>query len=157
MTPPHVDPARLPELSGDDRRRAVAHLAACSACRARVAAEAPEALFALLVLEEEDAGILDAVSTGVARRLDDAPPSWVEALRERGLSRTVAGLAVAAAVAACALLATRTPRPAPVPVAEADGARGGVTLVEPAPATQVIDLTVGGTQVVMIFDPEMKL
>ncbi|HEX6851677.1 MAG TPA: hypothetical protein VF139_09755, partial [Candidatus Polarisedimenticolaceae bacterium] len=103
----------------------------------------------------------DAVSEGVARRLGDPRPSWAEALRERGLPPAVARLAAAVAVAACALLLVRTPHPTPptadAAVAVADADRAGVTLVEPAPEAQVIDLTVGGTQVVMIFDPELKL
>ena len=156
MSAPHVDPATFPDLSGVERERAVAHLASCAACRAGVAAASPESLFALLSVEREPEELLEEVSAGVVRRLDGTRPSWIEALRERGLSRTAAGLAAAAAVVGFALLASRPPALPVAPLA-ADAARAGVTLVEPAPAAQVIDLTVGGTQVVMIFDPGMKL
>ena len=157
MSAPHVDPSVLAELSGAERERAVAHLASCPDCRARLAADSPESLFALLAIERESPELLDEVSAGVARRLDETPASWVEALRERGLSRTAAALAAAAAAVVCAVLVSRAPRPAAVPVATAEPERAGVTLVEPAPAAQVIDLTVGGTQVVMIFDPGLEL
>jgi anti-sigma factor RsiW len=153
----HVVPGSFGSLSGDARREALRHLAACEACRAELAGAEPESLFALLALEPESPEILDAVSEGVARRMVDARPSWIEALRERGLPPTGARLAVAAAVAAGALLFLRVPPPKSPAVALVAPDRAGVTLVEPAPEAHVIDLTVGGTQVVMIFDPELKL
>lgn len=157
MTGTHVTPEVFASLAGEARAAALRHVATCGACRASIAREAPEFLFALLSLEPESPEILDAVSEGVSRRLGDPRPSWVEALRDRGLPPVVARLAVAAAVAACGLLFLRGPVPEgtqPVPAAPE---RAGVTLVEPAPDAQVIDLTVGGTQVVMIFDPELTL
>lgn len=157
MNLPHVDPETFAELAGDSRAAALRHVAGCAACRCAIADREPELLFALLSLESESPEILDAVSEGVYRRLADPRPSWVESLRERGLPPVAARVAVAAAVAACGLLFLRAPTPMAPQVAVAAPERGGVTLVEPAPEAQVIDLTVGGTQVVMIFDPELKL
>ena len=159
MSVGHLDPLSFGSLAGPARQEALRHLAACSMCRDAIVREAPESLFSLLALEPESPEMLDAVSAGVARRLDGTRPSWIEALRERGLPPSGARLAVAAAVAACGLLFPflRAPLPKSPALALASPDRAGVTLVEPAPEAQVIDLTVGGTQVVMIFDPELKL
>lgn len=157
MSVPHVDPESLAELAGAARAGALRHVAGCAVCRRAIAERRPELLFSLLALEEESPEILDAVSEQVSRRLADPPPSWVESLRERGLPPAAARLAVAAAVAACGVLFLRPPSPPAPPVAAAAPERAGVTLVEPAPEARLIDLTVGGTQVVMIFDPELKL
>ena len=157
MSAPHVAPAVFDTLSGEARADAVAHVAGCPACRARLVAESPESLFALLALETESPATLDEVSAAVSRTLDASRPSWIDALRERGLSRAAGRLVAAAAVAACAFVLWRAPGPSAPPLSPDVPERAGVTLVEPAPAAQVIDLSVGGTQVVMIFDPELKL
>ena len=116
----------------------------------------PTAIFARLREVEIPAELLASVSDGVAAALDEEAPRrlWL---------RPTAAWAAAAALAAAALLvpAWREPGPAaPVATARSQAVqtpRAGITsLRTPGPA-QVLDLTVGDTQVVMIFDAELKL
>lgn len=153
----HLDAEAFPDLSGAERAAAVRHLAACAACRHALAEDFPEALFSLLSLEPVPEADLAAVSAAVVRSLPEGRGSWVEALRERGLPRGAVAAATAAAALVFVVWASR-PAPAPEPVASLPVVpRAGVALVEPATQASVVDLTVGETQVVMIFDPEMRL
>ena len=116
----------------------------------------PTAIFARLRAVEIPPDLLEAVSRDVAAALDRDVPrrSWL---------RPTAAWAAAAALAAAALLVPvwrdRDPV-APVATVRAPAVatpRAGITsLRTPGPA-QVLDLTVGDTQVVMIFDAELKL
>ena len=115
----------------------------------------PTAIFARLRDIEIPADLLEAVSSDVTAALDREVPRrhWI---------RPAAAWAAAAALAA-ALLVPAALQPRPVaPLAKAvpqaaEPARAGISsLRTPGPA-QVLDLTVGGTQVVMIFDAELKL
>ena len=114
----------------------------------------PTAIFARLRDIEIPADLLEAVSSDVTAALDrEVPRRWI---------RPAAAWAAAAALAA-ALLVPAALQPRPVaPLAKAvpqaaEPARAGISsLRTPGPA-QVLDLTVGGTQVVMIFDAELKL
>lgn len=152
----HVGPEAFDLAPGPDRRAALVHLRDCAPCRARLAAEDPERLFALLALAEPAASDLEEVSRAVASRLGDARPGRIEAWRERGLPRAVP---VAAAVALFALLVTLGDR-GPVrdaPSVAALPSRADVRVTETAGAAHVVDLTVGETQIVMIFDPGLEL
>lgn len=118
----------------------------------------PTAIFARLREIEIPAELLNAVSQGVSDELDHDVP-------QRSWTRPAVAWAAAAALAA-ALLVPAALQPHPVaPVATVGLAmpqavavpRAGVSsLRTPGPA-QVLDLTVGDTQVVMIFDAELKL
>jgi hypothetical protein len=115
----------------------------------------PTAIFARLRDVEIPAELLAAVSVGVSEALDRPVP-------RHGWLRPAAAWAAAAALAAAVLVpAWREPRSL-TPVATvvpqvAEPARAGITsLRTPGPA-QVLDLTVGDTQVVMIFDAELSL
>jgi len=153
----HVDPARFAEATGSARLEMVRHVAGCPACREAVAEHDPALLFALLAITPIPARMLDEVSSGVA----------AGAGRER--ERMPLRLAAAAAVAALALItgyatlvhreappepalaAQATPPPA-VPAARAD------VEVEPAGGvSHVVDLTVGETQVVMVYNGDLHL
>lgn len=152
----HVGPEALDLLPGLDRLAALAHLRDCAPCRARLASEDPGRLFALLALAEPAEFDLDEVSRAVVSRLGDARPGRVEAWRERGLP---AALPVAAAAALFALLAVVGDR-GPVRDARSVAAlppRADVRVTETAEAAHVVDLTVGETQIVMIFDPGLEL
>lgn len=116
----------------------------------------PTAIFARLREIEIPPDLLEAVSRDVSAALDREVPrrSWL---------RPTAAWAAAAALAAAALLvpAWQERRPAaPVATARPQAAatpRAGISsLRTPGPA-QVLDLTVGDTQVVMIFDAELSL
>jgi hypothetical protein len=116
--------------------------------------EDPTAIFARLREVEIPAELLAAVSDGVSRALEHEAP-------RRAWLRPAAAWAAAAALAAAVLVpAWREPRPvAPLAAVapHAEPARAGISsLRTPGPA-QVLDLTVGDTQVVMIFDAELAL
>ena len=115
----------------------------------------PTAIFARLREIDIPADLLEAVSLDVSAALDREVPrrTWI---------RPLAAWAAAASLALALLVpAARQPHPLP-PLAKvvpqtAQPARAGISsLRTPGPA-QVLDLTVGGTQVVMIFDAELKL
>ena len=142
----HLDPVRFDALRGDERRAAVAHAAACRACRRALASHDPSLLFALLGDAPVPPRVLDAVSAGVARRLDETP-------------RVSRRPAIAAAVAAVAIvsgsLLFRSELPEPPSPAVAQVPRADVEIQGGAP--QVVDFTVGDTQVVMVYNPELEL
>jgi len=162
----HLDPQDLEDfarLEGEPRRRAREHLAGCSRCRSGLAAADPSRIFLLLGRTPVPAAVLDEVSRGVAEGLAAAGPAPVGGF-------TVPRLRLVGALAASLLLAVlvglpmlTTPPRAPATVgqaravAEAAAPRAAIDLVERADRAQVVDLTVGGTQVVMIFDEGMEL
>jgi len=152
----HVDPAGLAASSGGKRREMLEHVRACAPCRRAAAAHDPSLLFGLLALAPLPPVLLDELSREVARRA--------------GADRQVHGAfseyatwprrAAAAAVFALTLLSgyatlrERYASPAPLALSsrradvEVDSARG---------VSQVIDLTVGETQLVMVYNGELKL
>jgi hypothetical protein len=146
----HVDPVRLDAATGEERRGMIAHAAGCRACRRAIAAHDPALLFALLADAPIPHGVLEAISAGTARGL--AAPTRV--------SRMPAVVAAAAAVAVFALSVVFRPEVAPTPApAPALGSipRAGVEVQDGAPVSQVVDFTVGDTQVVMVYNPELDL
>lgn len=138
----------------------VSHLRSCGACRARLADHDPTAIFALLALEPVPAGLLERVSAGVFAATHPADGSPAEVFADRGFPRAAA---VAAAVVLAALLGTvslRTRPGSPAGPAESVAVaapRAGVAVLATPGTPQVVDLTVGDTQVVMIFDSRMAL
>lgn len=157
----HPDLARLrTALAEDERLPILAHLRDCATCRATLSTEEPSALFSLLALRVPDPERLEAVSRDVEARLPAAPRSLLDALRERGLPRLLP-LAAAAAVAGALLLVGLPGTPVREPVAsiafDASRARADVRVTDTAGPAQVVDLTVGDTQVVMIFASEIDL
>jgi len=146
----HVDPRLLEDAPGAARREMLRHLAGCRACRSAVAAHDPSLLFGLLADAPIPSAILDAVSRETARRI--AEPVRVSRLP-----------ALAAASAALAILCGSVvfrPESAPAPVpapALAALPRANVEVQSGAPVSQVVDFTVGDTQVVMVYNPELQL
>ena len=145
---PHVDPVRLEASSGEERRSALAHAAGCRACRRAIAAHDPSMLFALLSEAPIPAQVLEAVSTGTARRL--AEPTRVSRMP------AVAAAAAALAIVSGGLLFRGELAPPTAP-ALAVVPRAGVEVQGGAPVSQVVDFTVGDTQVVMVYNPELEL
>lgn len=149
----HVDPAALETATGAARTEMLAHLRGCAACRRAVVDQDPSALFALLALAPVPERVLDEVQATVVRRAGDAAPSY-------GVPAPWLRRAAAAAIFALVVLSgyvtlhDRTGGPAPAPVlsqradVEVDTGRG---------VSQVIDLTVGETQLVMVYNGDLKL
>jgi hypothetical protein len=150
----HVSLRDFDEAGGADRARALEHVAACRACRAAIAASDPSRVFALLALRPIPAAILERatreVLEGAGRHRGGFSGRWTAA---RGAKR-----AAAAAVVALALLtgaATWIDRPqAPPPYA---ATRANVEVLPATGVSQVVDLTVGDVQVVMVYNGDLQL
>lgn len=148
-------------LRGPGRDRALDHALHCRDCRTALVSEDPSRIFSLLALEPIPGDLLEEVSRRVARDLDRPGKGGGARLR------LVSAWAAAAALAATILLAAlRLGAPAS-PLAP-DGSRliaagppGGpvaeVSLSGASDGSAVVNLTVGGTQVVMIFDGRIDL
>ena len=144
----HVDPVRLDASVGDERKAALAHAAGCRDCRRAIASHDPALLFALLSDTPVPQHVLDAVSAGTSRRLGEPA----------GVSRmpAIAAAVAAAAIVSGALLLRPELPPTAVP-ALAVVPRAGVEVQGGAPVSQVVDFTIGDTQVVMVYNPELEL
>jgi predicted anti-sigma-YlaC factor YlaD len=141
-------------LVGDERARVLRHLVECGSCRQLYVADDPSRLFALLAFTPIPAETLEAVSAGISDRMSGSEP------RPRRL-------ALAAGWAAAAVLGVLTARTLFDPMRPTG--RGGldsvavqhpradVEVFSPADERQVVDLTVGDSQVVMIFDERLRL
>ena len=152
----HVDPVALSAASGSKRRAMIEHLARCARCRNRAAAHDPAILFSLLALSPIPDDVLSGVSTEVARR----------AGRDRLPLGGLVGSAPwprRAAVAAVLLLTlvsgytTLRERPVAPPEIFRSQPRADVDVAAENGVSQVIDLTVGDTQIVMVYNGDLKL
>lgn len=171
MSGAHVDPGRLAafdRLSGSERAVVLRHAAGCSACRDRLLADDPTRIFAFLDTSPVPAAALDRLTTAVNAELDRPAP------RRRASSAwgpIAASLLLGALVGAYLLNRPDLPGlpelPGNVPpattAAVGAGARpvdtvpaSGIELLEPTDA-QVYDLSVGETQIVMIFDKGLDI
>jgi anti-sigma factor RsiW len=157
----HPDPHGIAELEEGKRREALEHLGGCEACRKEAVAGDASRLFALLAARPVPLEILDQVSGGVAAAIrgETSVPRPLPSSR----FRTASAWAAAAVLAAALLLplAGRLGQPGPERAAAAPAGasvpRAGVQLVASPGAIQTVDLTVGETQIVMIFDPRLEL
>ena len=154
----HVDPVALAEAAGAPREVMIEHLAGCAECRTAVARQDPSLLFGMLARAPIPEAILDQVSRGVAHEAGIAAsrggPLWEGSTGARRL--------VAAAVVAVALLTglyaltSRGPRIAPAPYVDAPVA-AAVEVTPDAAVSQVVDMTVRDTQVVMVYNGNLRL
>jgi len=164
----HPDPGRYERFDAqpeEARSELLRHAAACGTCRDRLLREDPSRLVALLALSALPAPALERLSAGLDRELERGAP-------RRSTWRALPG---AAAVAASLFLAGffgfylwRAPRPeasfaavpssAPATVArERRAPASGVQLISSPGEAQVLDLTIGETQVTMIFDEALDI
>ena len=152
----HVDPLQLASASGALRRAMFAHLKDCAPCRNRAAAHDPAILFGLLAFTPMPAPLLDDLAGEVARQAgrDRSPLSAL------ALAVTWPRRVAAAAVIALTLLsgyATLREKIAAPPELARSHPRADVEVNEGAGVSQVIDLTVGETQIVMVYNGDLKL
>jgi hypothetical protein len=151
---------RLAGLTGDERARIVQHLDGCPTCRSIVSQQDPSALFSLLSLEPLPRDALDRLSASVAASLPD-----VMAARPRFVRHWAAALAASVLLAAFfvgSLLRDAPPvervELPPVPeIALPDAPERGIELLSSPGTAQLVDFTVGETQVVRIFDEELDI
>jgi len=153
------------ELTRSGREALLGHLRDCATCRAELAEHDPSLVFSLLALEPVPAGVLESVSerAGAAIRREGRPGR-----RRRGL----AWASLAASILVAGLLGAyfwgdrveAPPRagPAlvdvvPAPATEAAIPAGMIELLEPSESADVVSLSVGEVEVVMIFDESMDI
>jgi hypothetical protein len=151
-----------PELLDRHARAAwFAHLDRCEACATSWDAEDPTRMFRVLQDEPLPTELLESVSDAVARAIDG------DEIAERARHRRAWMATAAAAVLGAALgwTAFRAPETGP------PGASRIVLAIDPEPidvhaevrltssskGARIVDLTVGESQVVMIFDERMQL
>jgi hypothetical protein len=133
----------------EERRNWIGHVESCSPCRDRWVSEDPSRMFSFLidcpvVDDETERLALDRLSGSVRENLRPVRPAG------RWFHLVAAAVLIMALVAPLAAWMLQD-RPEPVlPLAEVD------LLFTPGQA-RVIDLSVGDTQVVMIFDPRLEL
>ena len=152
----HVDPVRLASASGVERRAFLEHVRACATCRRAAVDHDPSMIFGLLALAPLPPVLLDDLSREVARRAgNDRQPYGALSESARWPRRAAAAAVFALTLlSGYATLRERYASPAPLALSsrradvEVDSGRG---------VSQVIDLTVGETQIVMVYNGELKL
>jgi len=160
----HLDPQSLGSATGELRRVMLDHLRDCPICRAAVAAEDPVALFALLAEKRVPQRILDEVSAHVTRRAGLDRGSIGAILSSIPSTRLRLAAAVVAGIALVGVATTLRENPTISPVASATPAprtaiakRADVNVHPDRAVSQVVDFTVGDTQVVMVYNGDLKL
>lgn len=152
----HVDPAHLAAATGSVRLLMLGHLRGCAACRCAVAAADPSALFGLLALSPMPAPLLNEVSIEVARRAGHARGAAVPLAAHAPWPRRAAAAAVFTLVLLSGYV-TLHDRPAVAPLAERHPQRADVAVDSGPGVSQVIDLTVGDAQLVMVYNGDLRL
>ncbi len=161
----HIEQAEITgfDTLGDDRRNLVlTHVAECSSCRAAWLVEDGSRLFSLLSRTPIPEHRLDELSARVSAAVNDLTPST--ARRHRFHAAAVAASLLLAAVLGGVLWNHEWPseqaatmhRIEALPVLDDEVA--GMQVVEtPGRDSRVLDLKVGGTQILMIFDESIDL
>jgi anti-sigma factor RsiW len=153
---PHIDPRRFTDASGRERAPMLAHLRTCPSCQRAVAAHDPTALFGLLALTPMPPALLDDLSAAVARAAGTDRPS-IGVLADAALwprRAAAAAVFVLTLLSGYATIFERWVAPLPISLSsrradvEVDSGRG---------VSQVIDLTVGETQIVMVYNGDLNL
>jgi len=154
-------------LDSQPRATALGHLEGCAECRARWLEDDPTRIFALLSL----APIPDEALARLSARVGDAVDAESGERRRGARLRALVSVAASVLLAAAFLgyLATRTAvdlgwpaAPGMTAVAEREAGTEalpaqGVEVISSPGAAQVLELSVGETQVVMIFDEAMEI
>jgi hypothetical protein len=152
----HVDPAQLAAASGAARLTMLEHARACGACRRAIAQHDPSALFGLLALRPVPASVLDALASEIARRAGHDASPYGTLAEPAAWPRRAAAAAVLALVVLCGY-ATLHDRPEGEARLAISSQRADVEVDSGRGVSQVIDLTVGETQIVMVYNGDLKL
>jgi hypothetical protein len=157
----HPDLLGIDALAEPERRETLEHLRGCETCRTALAEGDPARLFALLASRPMPQSVLDRVSAGVAAAVRNEVPVSLRLPWRR--ARAASAWAAAAALASALLFPIiggsppSGPESAAVVLTPAAVPRAGVQVVSSPGVSQVVDLTVGETQLVMIFDSRLDL
>ena len=157
---------RYEALSAAQRGDLLRHAERCATCRRRLAEADPTRLFALLSRLPVSEGALNRLTIGLDRELDRDDPKRPGSRWLGAVASIAASLALAAVLGSFALrLAADLPVasvPAPamggvVLAREGEPAPGGLQLIFSPGEAQVMELSIGETQVVMIFDEALDI
>ena len=153
---PHADPLRFASSSGRERRALLDHLRGCATCRRALAEHDPSALFSLLALTQLPESLLDDLSSTIARRTgSDRSPFGVIA-ESVWWPRRAAAAAILVLTLLSGYATLHEPPAAPPPIAQSSR-RADVEVESGRGVSQVIDLTVGETQIVMVYNGDLNL
>ena len=152
----HVDSVRLADASGATRRAMLEHVMGCARCRHAAIDHDPSTLFGLLALAPLPPDVVDDVSRTVARRVGDdrwyVGAGWASPMWPRRAA--AAAMSVLTLLTGYATLLERSAPPAPVSMSSR---RADVAVDSGRGVSQVIDLTVGETQIIMVYNGELNL
>ena len=157
---------RYEALTAGEREELLAHAESCPSCRQRLAEADPTRLFALLSRAPVGEQALERLGERLDRDLGRGDARRWGSPWFRAAASVAASLALAAVLGSFAL---RPPAGMPVASApaaapsgvvlarEGDPAPGGVQLISSPGEAQVMELSIGETQVVMIFDEALDI
>lgn len=154
----------LDRLDRAGRDLALRHALGCAACRETLRSGDPSGLFALLALRPVPVRTLDEVSSRVATAVATEGAATEPARSRRAIwAGWAAALLLAVVVAQTLSVPVRFPtgdelqedRASAIPAATTP--RAGVEVLSSPGTAHVVDLAVGETQVVMIFDEGLDL
>ena len=155
--------AAFDTLANDQRATALDHVRECAVCRAEWLAEDGSRVFALLARAPLPEERLERLSERVDAALDQLEPRVPARRVVFRVASIAASLLLAAALGAVLWNHELPAEPVAVldetdvlPLFEEDVA--GIRLVaSPGDEAQVLDLSIGGTQILMIFDESIEL
>ena len=167
----HLEPAwleRFDSLSAAEREPGLRHATRCAECRCLLAAGDPSRLFSLLATEPVPREALERLSSRVHDELDGRQRTGLRGRRRWAWASVAASLILGGTIGAYLVTRpTATPVPerallAPTSAAEVvpraeEAPVGGIRVLSSPGDAQVLDLSVGETQVVMIFDKELEI
>ena len=149
-------------LADDQRAAALDHVRECAVCRAAWLAEDGSRVFALLARAPLPEDRLERLSERVDAALDRLPPR-VPARRDMFRVASIAASLLLAVALGAVLWNHELPAERVVAVDETDMLPpldedvAGIRLVASPGEAQVLDLSIGGTQILMIFDESIEL
>ena len=132
------------------------HLRECASCRRQVASHDPSALFGLLALTPVPAPLLQDLSNEIARRTGSDRSPYGAIAESAAWPRRAA----AAAILVLTLLSGYTTlheSPVAPETISRSAQRADVDVESSRGVSQVIDLTVGETQIVMVYNGDLNL
>jgi anti-sigma factor RsiW len=160
---PLIDGVDLPAA---ERREVLAHLQGCAACRAELAGRDASLLFSVLALEPVPAEVLERVSERAAGAI--AHEQRRSSTRRAWAWGSLAASILVAALGGAYFWSGKSPHaPPPIrarateairaPAPEAAMPAGMIELLESPGDADVVEMSIGDVEVVMIFDEAMEI